>query len=112
MKANPFKEILYEKKDKVATITINRPERYNACLPTTIDELAQAFIDAWTDKRVYVVVFTGAGDKAFCTGGDQSARKKGGYHVNPEEHRGRIASLPLEVGWQLVTFLIRTFQSR
>jgi len=107
MKANRFREILYEKKNRVATISINRPERYNACLPTTVDELTQAFIDAWADKRVCVVVFTGAGDKAFCTGGDQSARKKGGYHVNQGEHTGRIASLPLEVGWQLVTFLIR-----
>jgi dihydroxynaphthoic acid synthetase len=102
-----FSEILYEKKDRVATITINRPKQYNACLPTTIEELTQAFVDAWADESIGVVVFTGGGDKAFCTGGDQSVRKKGGYNANVEEYAGRIASLPLEVGWQLVTFLIR-----
>jgi dihydroxynaphthoic acid synthetase len=104
---NPFSEILYEKKDRVATITINRPQRYNACLPTTIEELTRALVDAWADRSIGVVVFTGAGDKAFCAGGDQSARAKGGYNVDVEKYAGRIASLPLEVGWQLVTFLIR-----
>jgi dihydroxynaphthoic acid synthetase len=102
-----FSEILYEKENGVATITINRPKQYNACLPTTIEELTQAYVDAWADESVGVVVFTGAGDKAFCTGGDQSVRKKGGYSANVEKFDGRIADLPLEVGWQIVTFLIR-----
>jgi len=93
-------EILYEKKDGVARITINRPQRYNACTPVTVFELSQAFTDAWVDPAVGVVVLTGAGDKAFCTGGDQSIRDKGGY-------AGTIAALPLEVGWQTVTGLIR-----
>jgi dihydroxynaphthoic acid synthetase len=96
-----FDEILYEKKEGVATITINRPEKYNACTPVTIYELSQAFMDAWVDSEVGVVVFTGAGDKAFCTGGAQSLRQKGGY-------KGTLAALPLEVGWQQVSLLIRT----
>jgi dihydroxynaphthoic acid synthetase len=96
-----FNEILYQKEDGVARITINRPEKYNACTPTTIYELTQAFTDAWVDKGVGVVVFTGIGDKAFCTGGDQSIRDLGGY-------AGTIAALPLEVGWQQVSGLIRT----
>ncbi|MFH1885518.1 MAG: enoyl-CoA hydratase-related protein [Pseudomonadota bacterium] len=95
-----FSEILYEKKDGVARITINRQEKYNACTPTTIFELTRAFTDAWVDKTVGVMVLTGAGDKAFCTGGDQSIRDLGGY-------AGTVAALPLEVGWQQVTWLIR-----
>ncbi len=96
-----FQEILFENKDGVARITINRPEKYNACTTTTIFELTQAFTHAWVDKTVGVVVLTGAGDKAFCTGGDQSIRESGGY-------AGTVASLPLEVGWQQVTGLIRS----
>jgi len=96
-----FTEILYDKKDGVAKITINRLEKYNACTTTTIYELTQAFMDAWVDKTVGVVVLTGAGDKAFCTGGDQSIREAGGY-------AGTVAALPLEVGWQQVSTLIRT----
>ena len=96
-----FEEIIYEKRDGVATITINRPEKYNACTPITVYELSQALTDAWVDTTVGVVVLTGAGDKAFCTGGDQSIREKGGY-------AGTVAALPLEVGWQQVSFLIHT----
>ncbi len=95
-----FKEIIYEKKDGVARITINRPEKYNACTTTTVSELAGALTDAWADREVGVVVLTGAGDKAFCTGGDQSIRDEGGYG-------GAMAALPLEVGWQQVSHLIR-----
>lgn len=96
-----FKEIIYDKTDGIATITINRPEKYNACTPVTIYELSQAFTDAWVDTSVGVVVLTGAGDRAFCTGGDQSIRNRGGYG-------GTVAALPLEVGWQQVSLLIRT----
>ena len=96
-----FTEIIYNKTDGIATITINRPEKYNACTPVTIYELSQAFTDAWVDTSVGVVVLTGTGDKAFCTGGDQSIRDKGGYG-------GTVAALPLEVGWQQVSLLIRT----
>jgi dihydroxynaphthoic acid synthetase len=96
-----FTEILYDKKDGVAKISINRPEKYNACTTTTVYELTQALMDAWVDKTIGVVVLTGAGDKAFCTGGDQSIRAAGGY-------AGTVAALPLEVGWQQVSALIRT----
>lgn len=96
-----FTEILYEKKDRVATITINRPDKYNACTTVTLYELNQALTDAWVDNEIGVVVFTGAGEKAFCTGGDQSIRTKEGY-------AGTVAALPVEVAWQTVTHLIRT----
>jgi len=65
-----FDEILYEKADWVATITINRPFNYNAYSTTALVELATAFQDAAFDDSVGVVVYTGAGDRAFCTGGD------------------------------------------
>ena len=99
-----YSEILYEAKDGVATITINRPQRYNACTPVTIHELTQALTACWADASVGVVVLTGAGDKAFCTGGDQSLREAGGYQGADGQ---AIAALPLEVGWQMVTSLIR-----
>jgi len=95
-----FTEILYEKTDGVARITINRPQKYNACTTVTLMELGQALTDAWVDNSVGVVVFTGAGGKAFCTGGDQSIRDEAGY-------QGTVAALPLEVAWQTVTSLIR-----
>ena len=63
----------------VAWITINRPEVRNAFRGRTVDELIAAFRAAWADPQVGVVVLTGAGDKAFCSGGDQKERGAGGY---------------------------------
>ena len=65
-----FKEILYEKRDWVARITINRPQAYNAYSTEALVELAAAFRQAAFDDGVAVIVYTGAGDRAFCTGGD------------------------------------------
>jgi 2-ketocyclohexanecarboxyl-CoA hydrolase len=72
-------DILYEKRDGVAWITINRPEVRNAFRSRTVDEMTAAFRDAWADGGVGVVVLTGAGDKAFCSGGDQRERGDKGY---------------------------------
>jgi len=65
-----FKEILYEKKDWVATVTFNRPQAYNAYSAESLQELTTAFLDASWDDSIAVVVLTGVGDRAFCTGGD------------------------------------------
>jgi enoyl-CoA hydratase/carnithine racemase len=65
-----FREILYEKKDRIARITLNRPEAYNAYTTSGLREITTAFLDAAFDDAVSVVVYTGAGDRAFCTGGD------------------------------------------
>lgn len=65
-----FRDITYEKKDMIAQITINRPEAYNAYTTDTLRELIRAFEDASADDGVGVIVYTGAGNKAFCTGGD------------------------------------------
>jgi naphthoate synthase len=74
-----YTDILYEKKNGVAWITINRPEVRNAFRTKTVEELADAFVAARWDRAIGVVVLTGAGDKAFCAGGDQKERGQGGY---------------------------------
>jgi 2-ketocyclohexanecarboxyl-CoA hydrolase len=70
-----YRDILFDLRDAVAHITINRPEKYNAFTPQTCEELIDAFRRAGWDKSVAVIVLTGAGDRAFCTGADQSAHK-------------------------------------
>ena len=75
-----FANITYTEQAGVATITINRPKVYNAFNSDTCEELIRAFGQAGWNRDVGVVVLTGAGDKAFCTGGDQSAdAEDGGY---------------------------------
>jgi naphthoate synthase len=74
-----YTDILYEKQGGVAWITINRPEVRNAFRTTTVAELTDAFVDARWDATIGVIVLTGAGDKAFCSGGDQKERGQGGY---------------------------------
>ncbi|MDY7018143.1 MAG: enoyl-CoA hydratase-related protein [Nitrospirota bacterium] len=71
-----YEDILYEIKEGIATVTINRPKVYNAFRPKTIEELTDAFTTAGDDPEVGVIVLTGAGEKAFCTGGDM-----GEWHV-------------------------------
>lgn len=84
-----FEDILYEVRGRAAWITINRPKVYNAFRGRTVEELIQAFQRAANDKNVASVVLTGAGDKAFCTGGDQSA------HSGNYDGRG-VVGLPIE----------------
>src|SRR5678815_4199827 len=75
----PYEDILYEARAGVAWITINRPQVRNAFRARTVDEMILAFRAAWADDEVGVVVLTGTGDKAFCSGGDQKDRGEGGY---------------------------------
>ena len=83
-----FEDVLYEVDAGRATITINRPERLNAFRSQTISELAQAFEAAADDQAVGVIVFTGAGERAFCVGGDvraptrTAAEKRGLHHLH------------------------------
>jgi len=74
-----YTDILYEQCEGMAKITINRPEVRNAFRPLTVTELLDAFGHAGEDPGVGVVLLTGAGDKAFCSGGDQKVRGEGGY---------------------------------
>ncbi|MFM7219778.1 MAG: 1,4-dihydroxy-2-naphthoyl-CoA synthase [Nodosilinea sp.] len=80
----PYEDIIYEKTDGIAKITINRPHKRNAFRPQTIAELYEAFSNAREDSRIGVILLTGAGPHrdgkyAFCAGGDQSVRGHGGY---------------------------------
>ncbi len=74
-----FEDIIYAKDDGIATITINRPKVLNAFRAQTVDEMVEAFKDAWVDRSIGVVLLTGVGERAFSTGGDQSVRSEGGY---------------------------------
>jgi naphthoate synthase len=74
-----YTDILLEKTEGIGKITINRPEVRNAFRPETLDELIEAFEICRTDAEIGVVILTGAGDKAFCSGGDQRVRGQGGY---------------------------------
>lgn len=74
-----YEDILYETHEGIAKITINRPEVRNAFRPKTIFELIDAFAYARDDQNIGVIVLTGAGEKAFCSGGDQKVRGHGGY---------------------------------
>src|SRR5918995_514318 len=74
-----FEDILYERTEGIAKITINRPEVRNAFRPQTLAELREAFALARDDLEVAAIIFTGAGDEAFCSGGDQRIRGDDGY---------------------------------
>ena len=84
-----YQDILYDVTAGVARITINRPDKYNAFRGQTVDELIHAFQQAGWNKSVGVIVLTGAGDKAFCTGGDQSV------HEGQYDGRGTIG-MPID----------------
>ena len=78
-KAGDYTDIIYEISGGIARITINRPEVHNAFRPLTVDEMLHAFTEAHHDADIGVVLFTGAGTRAFCSGGDQRVRGEGGY---------------------------------
>ncbi len=84
-----YEDILFDEQDGVATITINRPDKYNAFRGRTAEELIDAFLKAGWNKEIGVIVLAGSGDKAFCTGGDQSA------HDGSYDGRGTIG-MPVE----------------
>ncbi len=77
--AGKFTDILYHTFDGIAKITINRPDVRNAFRPLTVFEMAQALEQARQDESIGVVILTGAGEKAFCSGGDQKIRGEAGY---------------------------------
>ena len=74
-----FKEILFEEYNHIAKITINRPRYRNAFTPLTVWEMSQAFTYCRDHLDIRVVILTGAGDKAFCSGGDMHVKGRGGY---------------------------------
>ncbi len=100
-----YEDILFEQTgDGVAKITINRPERRNAFRPRTVTELIDAFAICREDPGIGVVILTGAGDKAFCSGGDQKIRGDQGYvddrgvpRLNVLDLQKQIRALPKPV---------------
>jgi naphthoate synthase len=79
VKSGDYQDIVYETWDGIAKITINRPEVRNAFRPLTVVEMSKAFEVAREDPQVGVVILTGAGTEAFCSGGDQRVRGDDGY---------------------------------
>lgn len=97
-----YEDILYEEKDNIATITINRPQALNALRSGTYAELTDALHRAGWNTEIGVIVLTGAGDKAFCVGGDSSEKKseragRGTVGVPVELLQGAIRDVPKPV---------------
>jgi naphthoate synthase len=99
-----YEDIVYEKAEGIAKITINRPEVRNAFRPRTVKEMQRAFADARDDGEVGVVILTGKGPDAFCSGGDQRVRGAGGYvgedgipRLNVLDLQRQIRTLPKPV---------------
>jgi naphthoate synthase len=94
-RSGEYEDIWYDTMDGIAKITINRPEVRNAFRPKTLFELSQAFNDARDDPEIGVIILTGAGDQAFCSGGDQRIRGDDGYR--DDRGVGRLNVLDLQV---------------
>ncbi len=100
-----YEDVVYEKSDEgIAKITINRPQVRNAFRPLTVTEMSRAFADARYDADIGVVILTGAGRDAFCSGGDQKVRGHGGYvgsdgvpRLNVLDLQRQIRTLPKPV---------------
>ena len=99
-----YEHILYHKLGHVAKITINRPHVHNAFTPLTVEEMLHALYDARHDKNIGAIILTGAGDKAFCSGGDQKIRGESGYrdddgteHLNVLEFQKQVRGCPKPV---------------
>jgi naphthoate synthase len=95
VRSGDYEDILYDTWDGIAKITINRPEVRNAFRPTTVFEMSTAFEAARDDPKIGVVILTGAGTEAFCSGGDQRIRGDDGY-VDPKGV-GRLNVLDLQI---------------
>lgn len=88
-----YEDIIFEVEGPAAILTINRPDRYNAFRAQTVDELLAALRSAWVDPAVRCVILTGAGDKAFCSGGDVKQRAETGDYGPSEAGRFQISDL-------------------
>ncbi len=95
VRAGGYEDVWYDTMDGIARITINRPEVRNAFRPKTLFELSHAFNVARDDPSIGVIILTGAGDQAFCSGGDQRVRGDDGYR--DDRGVGRLNVLDLQV---------------
>jgi naphthoate synthase len=99
--AQKFSDITYHKAEQIAKITINRPKVRNAFRPLTVQEMQKALLDARLDPNIRVIILTGQGEKAFCSGGDQRIRGEAGYkdeaggeHLNILDFQRQIRTCP------------------
>ncbi|GAX76709.1 hypothetical protein CEUSTIGMA_g4155.t1 [Chlamydomonas eustigma] len=94
-----LQDVKYEKSEGegIAKITINRPSKRNAFTPRTVLELSWCFADARDDPKVGVIILTGEGTLAFCSGGDQSVRGQGGYVGADEIPRLNVLDLQIQI---------------
>src|SRR4051795_9356792 len=90
---NELTDVRYEIENGLAWIEIDRPERLNAFRAKTVDELIRCFKKAWASRDVGVVCLTGAGDRAFCTGGDQKQRAETGDYGPSESGLFEVETL-------------------
>jgi naphthoate synthase len=88
-----YEDVLYERGDAIAKISINRPDVHNAFRPPTLAELRDAFTRARDDTEVAAIIFTGVGDEAFCSGGDQRIRGDDGYIGDDEVAKQGVGRL-------------------
>ena len=95
--AGSYQDILYHKHSGIAKITINRPEARNAFRPLTISEISHALQDTRSDLNIGVVVLTGKGKEAFCSGGDQKIRGAAGYTDLEGTDRLNVLDLQKEI---------------
>lgn len=112
-KIKDYKEIVFQQYEGIARISINRPEVHNAFTPLTVQEMMDAMNHCREDANIGVVILTGEGGKAFCSGGDQSVRGHGGYvggdtvpRLNVLDLQKMIRSIPKPViaavaGWAI-----------
>jgi naphthoate synthase len=108
-----YKEILFKQYNGIAKISINRPHKHNAFTPLTVQEMSEAMELARQDTSIGVIILTGEGGKAFCSGGDQSVRGDGGYvgedyvpRLNVLDLQRQIRTIPKPViamvaGWAI-----------
>jgi len=92
-----FSDIKYEKADGIAKITINRPKVRNAFRPQTVIEMSQALNDARDDEHIGVIILTGEGKEAFCSGGDQKIRGEAGYKDSTGKNRLNILDFQRQI---------------
>jgi naphthoate synthase len=93
-----FEDVLYRQAGGIARISINRPEVHNAFRPETVMELQRAFAHAHHDPAIGVIIFTGEGGKAFCSGGDQRVRgEHGGYKDAQGTNRLNVLDLQMQI---------------
>ncbi|TCS39727.1 1,4-dihydroxy-2-naphthoyl-CoA synthase [Reinekea marinisedimentorum] len=95
--SEPYSDILYHKAEGIAKITINRPEVRNAFRPKTVKEMIHALADARFDADIGVVIFTGQGNMAFCSGGDQRVRGDAGYQDDEGVHHLNVLDLQKDI---------------